>query len=295
MDGTRAAVDPAPDTRRQEPPGGDEQRARDVDVRAAWQREQPGRERHGTCDAEPAAEQHAEGEPPYSVSSISGAVMTAMTTTVSAIEGVPSEHGRASVCRCTGFISPPRVSRTMVPYEAFDEGVEVNGQTVLRVVDEAMGRFSETYRDGAFAALAAEGIVDPEPAEWYPQQAWLNAFEAIADDLEPHVLDRLGEQIPSVAEWPTGVDTVPDGLRSIDDAYRRNHQGGEIGSYEFEQLDEQTGTVACHTPYPCPFDRGLIRGVTRQYAPVGAFVFIEETGTECRRDGGETCTYTVHW
>jgi hypothetical protein len=183
----------------------------------------------------------------------------------------------------------------MVPYEAFDQDVEVKGQTVLRVVETAMGRFSEEYRDRANAALAEEDIVDPDPDEWYLQQAWLNAFETIADDLEPHVLDRLGEQLPSIAAWPTDIDTVPDALGSIDDAYQRNHRGGDIGFYRFTQTGDRVGDVTCHNPYPCPFDRGLIRGVAKQYAPVDAFVFIEETGDDCRREGGDACTYTVHW
>lgn len=183
----------------------------------------------------------------------------------------------------------------MVPYEAFDRDVEVKGQTVLQVVESAMGRFSEEYRDRAAAALAEEDIVDPAPDEWYPQQAWLNAFETIADDLEPHVLDRLGGQIPSIASWPTDIDSVPDALRSIDDAYQRNHRGGDIGSYRFTRTDDRVGEIRCHNPYPCPFDRGLIRGVAKEYAPDDAFVFIEETGVDCRRDGGDACTYTVHW
>lgn len=183
----------------------------------------------------------------------------------------------------------------MATYEAFDQGVEVNGQTVLTIVEKAMGRFSDAYQERALQALAAEGITDPESEEWYPQQTWLNAFETIAEELQPHVLDRLGEQLPEVAAWPNDFDTVPDGLRSIDDAYQQNHRGGDIGYYEFEQTEERTGELTCHNPYPCPFDRGLIRGVAKQYASVDAFVFIEETGETCRRDGDETCLYTVYW
>lgn len=183
----------------------------------------------------------------------------------------------------------------MVAYEAFDPDVEINGRTVLTVVEEAMGRFTDDYRELAIAALANEGIEDPAPDEWYSQQAWLNAFETIAEDLQPHVLDRLGEQLPEVAAWPNDHDTVPAGLQSIDEAYRRNHRGGEIGFYRFEQVDDHAGEVECYNPYPCPFDRGLIRGVAQQYAPVDSFVFIEETGTSCRRDGDDRCTYTVYW
>lgn len=183
----------------------------------------------------------------------------------------------------------------MVAYEAFDQNVEVNGQTVLTIVENAMGQFSSSYQERAISALNEEGITEPEPDKWYPQQAWLNAFKTIAEELQPHVLDRLGETLPSVADWPDDYETIPEGLQSIDDAYQRNHRGGEIGYYRFEQLDAQTGAVTCHNPYPCPFDRGLIRGVAKQYASVDNFVFIEETGDTCRRNGDDTCVYTVHW
>jgi len=183
----------------------------------------------------------------------------------------------------------------MTPYETFDRDVEVNGRTVLSIVEKGMGRFSDAYRERAIAALAEAGIRDPSPDEWYPQQAWLDAFETIATDLQPHVLDRLGEQLPDVADWPQESATVSGGLRGIDEAYRRNHRGGEIGEYRFERIDERAGEVTCHTPYPCPFDRGLIRGVATEHAPVDSFVFIEETGPNCRREGGEACTYTVYW
>ncbi|MFB6195860.1 MAG: hypothetical protein ABEI80_06790 [Haloplanus sp.] len=183
----------------------------------------------------------------------------------------------------------------MAPYEAFDEGVEVHGRTILAVVDDALARFSETYRRTAYDALAANGIDDPSADEWYPQQAWLDTFETIAADLEPHILDRLGEQIPDVAEWPTGVSTVEDGLRSIDDAYRRNHRGGDIGFYRFDATGERTGDVHCKNPYPCEFDRGLVRATARRYAPVESFVFVEERGERCRREGDDSCRYRVSW
>lgn len=182
----------------------------------------------------------------------------------------------------------------MNQYEALDQGVEINGQTILAMI-EGVGRFSDDYRHRVQEALAENGVVDPASGEWYPQQAWLDAFGVLADDLEPHLLDRIGEQIPDAAEWPSGITSVEEGLRSIDEAYHRNHRGGEIGHYRLTDIGEQTGEITCMNPYPCPFDRGIIRAVTRRFAPVGGFVFVEETGDDCRRDGGETCTYTVHW
>ena len=183
----------------------------------------------------------------------------------------------------------------MAEYEAFDQNVQVHGQTILTVVDDALARFSDDYRARAHAALAEEGIETPASDEWYPQQAWLNTFERISETLEPHLLDRLGEQIPDVADWPSGITNVETGLRSIDEAYQRNHRGGETGSYQFTPRDDQSGEVTCETPYPCFFDRGLIRAVTQQYAPVQAFVFVEEPGDDCRRHGADACTYVVRW
>lgn len=182
----------------------------------------------------------------------------------------------------------------MTQYEPFDDGVEARGRTLL-VIEEALSRFSEQYRERARDALTEYGIEAPEPEGWYPQEAELNAFEAMADELEPHILDRVGEQIPDAAEWPNDISSVEEGLRSINEAYQLNHRGGDIGYYRFEKINERTGAVECKNPYPCLFDRGLIRAVARQYSPVEAFVFVEERSDDCRRRGADTCTYTVHW
>lgn len=183
----------------------------------------------------------------------------------------------------------------MTSYEPFDPAVEVYGEMILTVLESAMSRFSPEHEARAQQALAEYGLDDANADDWYPQEAWLNAFEAVGESLEPHVLDRLGEQVPDVADWPNEFETPEEGLRSINDAYERNHRNGEIGSYKFEKTSEREGQVVAHTPYPCPFDRGLIRAVARKYAPVDAFVLVEERGERCRREGAAQCTYTVTW
>jgi len=182
----------------------------------------------------------------------------------------------------------------MAPFEPFDDGIEARGNTIL-IIEDALSRFSEEHRQRVRETLGEYGITDPETAKWYPQQAELNAFETIAEELEPHILDRLGEQVPVAADWPGDIDSVEEALRSINEAYELNHRGGEIGYYEFEKTGERTGTVECKNPYPCRFDRGLIRGIAQEHSPVESFVFLEEQGTRCRRRGDDVCTYTVHW
>jgi len=182
----------------------------------------------------------------------------------------------------------------MAQYEPFEEGIEASGRVIV-AIEEGVARFRETYRQRVQAALLERGIDDPDPDDWYAQAAELDVLATVAEDLDPHLLDRLGEQIPEVAEWPGGVSGVAAGLRSIEDAYHRNHRGGDIGHYRFERIDDDRGRVVCRNPYPCPFDRGLVRAVAKQYAPVESFVFVEERGDACRRTGDERCTYVVHW
>jgi len=172
--------------------------------------------------------------------------------------------------------------------------VEINGRTILATL-EGVSRFSETYKQQVRDALADNGIDDPKPGEWYSQQAWLDPFEVLATELEPHLLDRIGEQIPETAEWPTELSTVEDALQSINIAYQQNHRGGEIGYYRVTEIDDKVGTIRCKNPSSCPFDRGIIRAVTQQFAPVERLVFIEETGEECRREHEDSCVYTVYW
>lgn len=183
----------------------------------------------------------------------------------------------------------------MAQFEAFDDGVEIHGRAVVTVLDEVLPKFSDHYRSTAIEVLEAQGITDPRPDDWYPQQAWLDALEAVTDDLEPHLLDRLGEQVPNLPGFAGESETVEAGLWSIDEAYQRNHRGGELGYYRFEKTGERRGEVECRNPYPCIMDRGIVRGAAKRYAPLNAFVFVEERGSTCRRRGDDACTFTVNW
>ena len=182
----------------------------------------------------------------------------------------------------------------MAQYEPFEAGVEARGRVIV-AIEEGIEHFRDAHREAVGAALAEKGIDDPDPDDWYAQAAELDVLATVAEAFGPHVLDRLGERIPSVARWPNDVSGVAEGLQSIDDAYHRNHRGGDIGHYHFEQVDDGHGRVECRNPYPCPFDRGLIRAVAKAHSPVESFVLVEERGETCRRRGDDRCLYTVRW
>jgi hypothetical protein len=141
--------------------------------------------------------------------------------------------------------------------------------------------------------LADHGIETLQPDEWYSQQAYLDAYEAIVDDIGESTLRQIGEATPDHAEWPPHVDGPFQALASIDDAYSMNHRGGEIGYYEATKVDENTATVECKTPYPCEYDEALVEGTAAKFAD--GYVSLEETGPQCRAEGGQVCEYTVNW
>jgi hypothetical protein len=179
----------------------------------------------------------------------------------------------------------------MAQFKAFAPKVEVNGETVLSVVD-GMGPFKDT----GLKILADQGIQNPQAGHWYSQQAWLDAFQAIAAKIGAGTLLAIGKTIPENAKWPPQVDTIEKALASIDMAYHMNHRGGEIGSYKFELTGPKAGKMVCHNPYPSEFDQGIIYAAARKFAPKGIFptVKLDETAPT-RKTGGEACTFLITW
>jgi hypothetical protein len=180
----------------------------------------------------------------------------------------------------------------MAQFKAFAPGVQVNGETVLSVVD-GMGAFEAMARN----ILAGNGIQDPKPGQWYPQQAWLDAFQQIAEKVGLQVLWKIGTRIPENAKWPPDVNTVDKALASIDVAYHMNHRGGEIGHYQFDKTGDRTGVMVCRNPYPDEFDRGIVEAVVRKFKPQDstAMVVRHDDTKPCRKKGGDSCTYVIKW
>ncbi len=179
----------------------------------------------------------------------------------------------------------------MAQFQALDSSVEVNGQTVLSVV-EGMGSFK--YK--ALKILEENGIADPQPGNWYSQQSWLDAFRAISDSIGGATLSQIGKQIPENADWPPDVDSAEKALASIDMAYHMNHRNGEIGRYNFETTGERSGIMTCNNPYPCDFDRGLVEAAAKKFAPEGAIVKVRHDDSKpCRNHGTDSCTYIIDW
>jgi len=174
----------------------------------------------------------------------------------------------------------------MAKFKVFASGVEVNGETILSVVD-GMGIFKKQGYD----ILAKNGIKNPEKGKWYPQQAWLDAFKEIAETIGPKTLYAIGRKIPENARFPSNIKDVHSALQSIDVAYHMNHRGGEIGHYHYKKTGERSAEILTHNPYPADFDRGIITAMAEKYAPDGAKVEVIQKGT----DKDEQVLYIVKW
>lgn len=193
----------------------------------------------------------------------------------------------------------------MAQYKAIDPKAEVNGQTVLSIVDGML-----SMKEIGIKALADKGIKDPKPDEWYNQQAWLDAFCEIEKKMGAASLLLIGMQIPKKANWPPSVNSIETALPSIDVAYHMNHRidgvplfdpaSGTmkegIGHYKAEKIGEKAIKMICDNPYPCEFDKGIIESAANKFKAPGSKVdVLHDDSQPCRRKGGDTCTYIVTW
>jgi len=180
----------------------------------------------------------------------------------------------------------------MAQFKALAKGVEVNGETVLSVVNG-----TGVYRKKAIEILSKNGIMDPQPGQWYSQQAWLDSFKEISETIGAKTLFAIGKAIPENAKFPPEINTIEKALSAIDVAYHMNHKGGEIGHYKFEPVSKNSGKMVCNNPYPCEFDMGIIDAMSQKFKPEDSImVFVEQDNSKpCRKAGADTCTYTITW
>jgi len=169
-------------------------------------------------------------------------------------------------------------------------GAEVAGD-LLRAVVAGVEQFSPEARDPALAALSEHGVAEPRPGEWYPLAPSLAAIESVAALVGENGTFGLGKRIPRVLAFPAETADVPAALAALDEAYRAHHRG-DAGGYTFRQIGDDDGRIECHTPYPCPFDRGVVEGVAASVAD--GYVCLREVGL-CRADGAERCTFELSW
>ncbi|MBE7492719.1 MAG: hypothetical protein HS108_13325 [Planctomycetes bacterium] len=145
-------------------------------------------------------------------------------------------------------------------YQASSPQVEVDGRTVMAVVNGML------VRALARELLEAEGIVDVQPRSWLSQQAWLNVYRAIQENLGADTLYAIGRRIPYSAEFPDEqMQDVPSALAAIDVAYHMAHRGGEIGVYKYVEAGPDHYQIQCDNPYPNVFNLGIVTSLVERF------------------------------
>lgn len=195
-------------------------------------------------------------------------------------------------------------------FRPFEAGIEVNGQTAWSVVD-GFDHFkhipSRILVAEGVGKLGADGVVQIAPDSWYPQEAWLRAFERIASEVGESKLHAIGLRIPLNAKFPPHIQTISDAIASIDVAYHMNHRKlgrvmfdpstGKmlegIGHYGFAQKGPREIESVCENPYPCSFDRGIVTTMARRFEKGASITHVDSA--PCRRKGASSCTYTITW
>jgi hypothetical protein len=190
----------------------------------------------------------------------------------------------------------------MAEFKSFEDGIEVNGQTVISLVN-GMGKFQDMGNE----ILAKNNIFNVKPDGSYKQQDWLNAFKTIASEIGESTLFAIGKVIPENAQFPPGVDNIEKGLGIIDVAYHMNHikngivmfdpSNGNmldgIGHYKVISFENNKAVMECNTPYPSEFDRGIITCIARKFEQLAEVTV--DNSKQNKKQGNETSTYIITW
>ncbi|MCP4136304.1 MAG: hypothetical protein GY754_35365 [bacterium] len=195
-------------------------------------------------------------------------------------------------------------------FKAFEEGIEVSGNAVSAFI--AGFKFTTIpamiLLKNGIGQKSIDGKITVDLHEWYPQQAWLNAFEEIADTTGDAILYQIGLKIPDSALLPDTGSSMESSMRAIDIAYHMNHRKNGvvmydadtgamlegIGHYGFTPVKNKNRIISvCDTPYPCEFDKGIITAMARKFR---VNITVEKDDSQaCRKNGNNSCTYIVEW
>lgn len=173
---------------------------------------------------------------------------------------------------------------------------------------------------GSFTLLASkflleEGLGTPDdtmmaqlnPHEWYPLDKWVRLFDRIHAEFGSFTLRQVGMQIPKNAVFPPQIIDISTAIQFLDMGYHLQHglngepmanpQTGEmkdgIGHYAVVGTPgPQKISIQVDSPYPCPFDEGLITTLAQKFKPSATLT--HDKGS-CRSRGGSVCVYHVAW
>jgi predicted hydrocarbon binding protein len=193
-------------------------------------------------------------------------------------------------------------------FKAFEPGIELLGQAL-----EFMVAGFRIMPSVGLRILTKHGLVkrgpDGKPAfdreGWFPQQAGLDAFKAIYNEVGSYTIFEIGRQLGLQVYCPPAVNDVESVMKWMDVSYHLFHRkdgkimydvatgrmAEGIGHYTNERRGDNTIVVTALNPYPCDFDLGIVTGDVERFAPQGRVV--HDDRAPCRKKGADACTYVI--
>jgi hypothetical protein len=190
------------------------------------------------------------------------------------------------------------------------EDVDVLGANLQSIVD-GFGTFSllgnRILLDEGLGISGGDGSITFKKDQWYPLGAFLRAFDRIGREFGAYIQNQVGLAIPRHAPFPPSVVDIDTAIKAIDIAYHMNHaikgvplfapdtgkKTDRIGSYGYERQPGSKLIVSrCTTPYPCPFDEGILKSMAQRFERTSN---IKHVPGACRTRGDGYCIYHISW
>ena len=178
----------------------------------------------------------------------------------------------------------------MSRYELFHPDTEILGQIILD--------FSQAIGADRFGPiLERHGLTDLESDRWYPGQIWVDVLNDVAAE-GGGMMDfvSLGIRQMDLVQWPPGFSDMPltEMLQSLNEAYRMNYRGSDIGGIEAEIVSDNHVKMIVRSFEPDALWYGNLYGFMRLFAAGQYMVTYDETVPR-REEGGEVTIIHLTW
>ena len=173
-------------------------------------------------------------------------------------------------------------------FVATDPGNETLGASMLGVID-AMG-------EEIHPILNELNLQDIDADTWYPQQQYLDVYNAIYKKRINlmHNLVAIGMKTVDNAAFPPQIETLQDALMSMDAYYHLNNRD-KAGKWDV-QIDDTSARCTSTTPFPPDFEYGILYALVRRFVPKDHTFKVKYEGDAPEYAGADhPCTYLVTW
>jgi hypothetical protein len=220
-------------------------------------------------------------------------------------EGDDSAFSRVALALLQDFVSSPAGDPALAELSLDVEeshAMEVLGAH-LRASLEVLGgqRTLASHflaREGV-GTLGPDGLVDLDPARWYPSTPVVRAVHRFAARVGPRAAFDLGFASQAAVGDKGPAPDLRTGLLGSAALYRKVFRAPGGGPtpvelrYEVEDAGDRALRVTRGGRWPCDFDRGLLTGLALRLDPSAV---VGHLGSDpCRKDGAPACKYLVTW